>query len=80
MRLFDYVKPGGLLVYALCTLTPEECDEQVERFTKAFSGKFRLDSPPDGFRSECLSGDFMRTLPHRTGTDGFFAARLRRTQ
>ena len=75
-----YVKPGGLLVYALCTLTPEECDEQVERFTKTFSGKFRLDSPPDGFPSECLSGDFMRTLPHRTGTDGFVAARLRRTQ
>src|SRR5438045_3996923 len=29
-----YVKPGGLLVYALCTLQPEECDEQVARFVK----------------------------------------------
>ena len=73
-----YVKPGGLLVYALCTLTPEECDEQVARFTTAFSRQFRLDPPPPGFPAECLAGDFMRTLPHRTGTDGFFAARFRR--
>jgi 16S rRNA (cytosine967-C5)-methyltransferase len=73
-----YVKPGGLLVYALCTLTPEECDEQVERFLKSFSG-FSLEGPPPGFPADCVSGKFMLTMPHRTGTDGFFAARLRRT-
>src|SRR5947208_16486438 len=73
-----YVKPGGLLVYALCTLTPEECDEQVERFTKAFPASV-LDAPPPGFPAHCLSGKFMLTMPHRTGTHGFFAARSRRT-
>src|SRR5207237_968195 len=72
-----YVKPGGLLVYALCTLTPEECDEQVARFLKSHS-HFRLDPPPAGFPADCLHQDFMRPLPHRTGTDGFFAARMRR--
>ncbi|MCA1828818.1 MAG: 16S rRNA (cytosine(967)-C(5))-methyltransferase RsmB [Myxococcales bacterium] len=72
-----YVKPGGLLVYAVCTLTPEECDEQVDRFLKSFS-RFALDPPPPGFPADCVSGKFMRTMPHRTGTDGFFAARLRR--
>jgi 16S rRNA (cytosine967-C5)-methyltransferase len=72
-----YVKPGGLLVYALCTLTPEECDEQVQRFLAA-QPAFRLEPPPAGFPPDCLEGPFMRTLPHRTGTDGFFAARLRR--
>ena len=72
-----YVKPGGLLVYALCTLTREECDEQVERFLRSFAS-FQLAVPPPGFPQECLQGAFMRTLPHRTGTDGFFAARLRR--
>jgi 16S rRNA (cytosine967-C5)-methyltransferase len=73
-----YVKPGGLLVYALCTLTREECDEQVDRFLKSFS-HFRLDAPPDGFPQECLDArGCLRTLTHRTGTDGFFAARLRR--
>ncbi len=73
-----YVKPGGLLVYALCTLTPEECDEQVQRFLDRH-GAFRVDSAPDGFPADCLDRNFLRTLPHRTGTDGFFAARLRRT-
>ncbi len=73
-----YVRPGGTLVYALCTLTPEECDEQVQRFLAAFP-QFRLDKPPPGFPADCLDRDFLRTLPNRTGTDGFFAARLRRT-
>jgi 16S rRNA (cytosine967-C5)-methyltransferase len=73
-----YVRPGGLLVYALCTLTPEECDEQVQRFTTAFPG-FNVEPPPPGFPPDCLDRSFLRTLPHRTGADGFFAARLRRT-
>jgi len=73
-----YVRPGGLLVYAVCTLTPEECDEQVQRFLAAFP-QFRIERPPAGFPADCLDRDFLRTLPHRTGTDGFFAARLRRT-
>ena len=73
-----YVKPGGLLVYAVCTLLPEECDEQVDRFLKTFP-QFRLDPPPAGFPPECLDGrGLLRTLTQRTGTDGFFAARLRR--
>jgi 16S rRNA (cytosine967-C5)-methyltransferase len=74
----SYVKPGGLLVYAVCTLTSEECDEQVDRFTNSHS-QFRIDPPPAGFPADCLQGTLMRTLPHRTGTDGFFAVRLRRT-
>jgi 16S rRNA (cytosine967-C5)-methyltransferase len=73
-----YVRPGGTLVYALCTLMPEECDEQVQRFLAACPA-FRVDRPPVDFPADCLDRDFLRTLPHRTGTDGFFAARLRRT-
>ena len=73
-----YVRPGGLLIYALCTLTPEECDEQVQRFTAASPG-FTVEPPPAAFPPDCLDRSFLRTLPHRTGTDGFFAARLRRT-
>jgi len=73
-----YVRPGGLLVYAVCTLAPEECDEQVQRFLAAFP-QFRIEQPPAGFPADCLDREFLRTLPHRTGADGFFAARLRRT-
>src|SRR5207237_7365433 len=55
-----YVRTGGLLVYALCTLTPEECDEQVQRFLGAFS-QFELDRPPPSFPADCLDRDFLRT-------------------
>jgi len=77
------VKPGGLLVYAVCTLTPEESDEQVARFV-AGHPDFRPEPPPEGWATlraavDCLDGrGRLLTLPHRTGTDGFFAVRLRK--
>jgi 16S rRNA (cytosine967-C5)-methyltransferase len=77
------VKPDGLLVYAVCTLTPEECDEQVDRFLKTHPA-FHVELPPEGWAlpaadAECLdSAGRLRTFPHRTGTDGFFAVRLRK--
>jgi 16S rRNA (cytosine967-C5)-methyltransferase len=73
-----YVKPDGLLVYAVCTLTPEECDEQVDRFLREFP-RFRLEGPPEGWlHADCLDArGCLLTLPEKTGADGFFAARLR---
>jgi 16S rRNA (cytosine967-C5)-methyltransferase len=77
------VKPGGLLVYSVCTLTPEECDEQVDRFLSSHRD-FRLERPPAGWTLPAAEADCLdelgrlRTLPHRTGTDGFFAVRLRK--
>ena len=71
------VRPGGLLVYATCSLEPEENEEQVARFLSAHP-EFRRD-PSGAVPAECLSpeGDLM-LLPHRHGTDGAYAARLRR--
>jgi 16S rRNA (cytosine967-C5)-methyltransferase len=77
------VKKGGLLVYALCTLTPEESDEQAQRFLAAHAD-FREERAPAGWalpaaEAECLDErGRLRTLPSRTGMDGFFAVRLRR--
>jgi len=77
------VKPGGLLVYALCTLTPEECDEQVDRFLSAHP-ELHPERPPPGWAlpaadADCLDAQGrLRIFPHRTGTDGFFAVRLRK--
>jgi len=77
------VKPGGLLVYSVCTLTPEECDAQVEQFLAARSD-FRPERPPPGWalaaaETECLDErGWLRTSPSRTATDGFFAVRLRK--
>ena len=71
------VRPGGLLVYATCSLEPEENEEQVARFLSAHSD-FRRE-PSGTVPGECLSSDGDLTLlPHRHGTDGAYAARLRR--
>jgi 16S rRNA (cytosine967-C5)-methyltransferase len=70
------VKPGGRLVYATCSLEPEENDDVVRAFV-ATRPDFALDPPP-AFPI-ALDGDgILRCLPHRHGTDGFTAARFRR--
>ena len=81
----NMVAAGGLLVFAVCSLEPEEGEEQVAAFLRR-RRDFRRE-PVTGRelfgRSEWLDrqGD-LRTLPSHLasegGMDGFFAARLRR--
>ncbi len=68
-RLLDAVaprvRPGGVLVYSVCTFTFEEGEGQIRRLLAERSDLV-------------LDGEFLRTFPHRDDADGFFAARLRR--
>lgn len=77
----EIVKVGGLLVYATCSLEPEENEGQVESFLRRHP-RFELEVPPrGGVAAEMLSeAGELRTLPQRDHMDGAYAARLRRTE
>jgi 16S rRNA (cytosine967-C5)-methyltransferase len=77
--------PGGVLVYASCSLQPEEGLEVIERALAASLPVVRLPvdaSELDGLAVELTPEGDVRTLPcqlaGRGGLDGFFIARLRR--
>ena len=74
------VKFGGRLVYATCSLLNEENDAIVEAFLAAHP-EFELVPMHKVLaeqRIELEMGDYLKMLPHKHGTDGFFAAVLER--
>lgn len=74
----ERVAPGGLLVYSTCSLEPDENEMQVDRFLKE-NPDFHRDAPPAGLSESLLteSGDLL-VRPWDRGTDGSYAARLRK--
>ncbi|MBW4330689.1 RsmB/NOP family class I SAM-dependent RNA methyltransferase [Stakelama sp. CBK3Z-3] len=85
VRAADWVRPGGLLVYATCSLEPAEGEAQIDPFL-ASRGDFAIDSVladelPDGVYAH--QRGWVRTLPgmleEAGGMDGFFVCRMMRT-
>jgi 16S rRNA (cytosine967-C5)-methyltransferase len=75
------VRPGGVLVYSTCTISAPENEELI--------GAFLAEHPefePDDLRADRPAWEhprvprYLQTLPHRDRTDGFFIARLRRSE
>jgi len=79
-RAADWVRPGGSLVYAVCSLEPQEGEARIDDFLSARSD-YRLQAAPD-----LVSGiaqhprGWVRVLPgmleEQGGLDGFFTAHL----
>ena len=72
-------RPGGVLVFSVCSFEPEETTQVVERFLRQNPG-YVLESARGFVPDEVVDPDgFMRVLPHVHGCDGAFAARFRKT-
>ena len=72
------VKPGGRLVYATCSILPEENEQIIETFL-AQHPQFILKSAAEVLAAQHIAldtGEYLRLNPADHGTDGFFAAVL----
>jgi 16S rRNA (cytosine967-C5)-methyltransferase len=76
----EFVQGGGVLVYATCSVFPEENEVVADHFTETHAGWVR-EHAADFLPESCQSmahGNYFRSWPHRHGIDGFFAARWRK--
>jgi 16S rRNA (cytosine967-C5)-methyltransferase len=69
----ELVRPGGFLIYAVCSLLREEGRDQAE----AFGRRSAWVSEPPAMAGGRLAGPGRLLSPGRDGTDGFFVARWR---
>jgi 16S rRNA (cytosine967-C5)-methyltransferase len=83
LRAADWVRPGGSLVYAVCSLEPQEGEERIDAFL-ARRDDYRLEASPalvDGVTPHRRG--WLRVLPgmleSEGGLDGFFTAHLVRS-
>ncbi len=87
-RAAQLTKPGGRLVYATCSVLPEENGDQVAALLERHPGFARVPwreawaAGVDGEAPASADGseETLLLTPARHGTDGFFIAVLRRTQ
>jgi len=73
MTLWPLLKPGGRLLYATCSILPEENEAVISRFLKAQSDAA---ATPISMATGIPQDHGLQILPERGGADGFYYARL----
>jgi len=76
-----YVRPGGALVYATCTISAAENEDVVERWLAAHPELERTNAAahlPEAAAGLVDARGALHTFPHRDDLDGFFAVRVQR--
>lgn len=75
LALWPTLKPGGILLYATCSVLPEENEQQIAAFLTAQHDAQLLELPVD----HGLQRPFgQQWLPRKDGADGFYYARLQK--
>jgi len=88
---FRALKPGGQLIYATCSLAPEEDEVVLDNLLNVFPGLVSIEeSHMKGVNAPGMTsfmqrdfdpsiGNAIRLWPHIAGTSGFFTARINKT-
>jgi 16S rRNA (cytosine967-C5)-methyltransferase len=79
-RAATRLRPGGRLLYAVCSVLRPECEDVVEALLRPGGDGPRLEAAPfDGVEIRAHAGNAprLRLLPHVHGCDGYFLASLR---
>jgi 16S rRNA (cytosine967-C5)-methyltransferase len=69
----ERVRPGGTIVYSVCTVNADEAEAVIDASGLEVDGTLGAEWPR--FRHRSRPG-LLQTLPHVHGTAGFFVARL----
>ena len=71
------LKPSGTLVYSTCTLNKEENEQVIEKFLEK-NTEFQLIPVEQAVGHNKFGEKYLKLWPHKTNTDGFFAAVLKK--
>ena len=72
------VRPGGALVYAVCSVLREECEVVVARFAEKHADFVATPFPGAAVRALAADAPTLRLLPAKHGTEGYFLASFTR--
>lgn len=74
-QISTWVKPGGTLVYATCTLHPAENETMIQQFL-ARHPTWQIAPPANPITAFLTTEGWVKIWPHQHAMDGFFMVRL----